>query len=411
MDYLENAVAEATAGGPQSALLNITLDDFESTKQNMGVAESDLILGDVAEILKQEVTEPDIASRFEGHVFTVILKDTSSVNAEDKADHIKQTIADHIFNIGNQTVTLTASIGVCPITEKSDSAEVVLSRADHAASVVSDEGGNSVHVHIATEDKDAGIELSDVWVDRIKTALKENGFKLAFQPVVSLHGDANETYEVLLRMLGDNGEIIPAAQFINIAEKAKLMPHIDRWVIKNAFSRIAQERKNGKQIRLFIKLSADTIIDKALLPWISEGMKNLRITGDGVGFEISEAVAMMHLTHAKTLINGLKQLRCSLVLDHFGTGLNSFNALKHLNVDYLKIDGSLIGELSSSEKSQMTVKSITEMAHSKGKLTIAEGVQDANSLAVLWQCGINYIQGYFLQEPNDHLDYDFTSTG
>jgi diguanylate cyclase (GGDEF)-like protein/PAS domain S-box-containing protein len=411
MDNLENAVAEATAGGPHSALLNISLDDFESTKQKMGVAESDLILGDVAEILTQEVKEPDIACRFEGQVFTVILRNTDSDKANSKAEHLKQLVADHIFNIGNQTVTLTASIGVCPITEQSDSADVVLSRADHAATVVSEKGGNNVHVHIATEDKDAGIELSDVWVDRIKTALKENGFRLVFQPIVSLHGDTNETYEVLLRMLGDNGEFIPPAQFMNIAEKARLMPHIDRWVIKNAFARIAQERKNGKQMRFFIKLSADSIIDKTLLPWISEGMKNLRITGDSVGFEVSEAVAMMHLTHAKTLINGLKQLRCNLVLDHFGTGLNPFNALKHLNVDYLKIDASLISELSSKEQSQMAVKSITEMAHSKGKLTIAEGVQDANSLAVLWQCGINYIQGYFLQEPNEQLDYDFSSTG
>jgi len=409
IDELDQAVIRAAADGETSSALYVGIDDFADIKSRLGMAESDLILGDVADLIKNHTEEPDIAARLEGHIFTILLKKTDIQDAVKQAKKLQHLISDHIFAVGKQSVTLTCSIGLCPVTETSDSSEVVLSRIDHAYHTASDEGNSSLHVYTVQEDREAGIELSEVWITRINSALERDGFRLVYQPIVSIHGDPNESYEVFMRMVGDDNELIMPSQYLNTAEKAGLMTKIDRWIIAHALGVLADKRASGSPTQLYIKLSADSILDKSLLPWLSEQLKGRRLAGDSVGFEISEPTAMMHLTQAKTLVNGLKQLRCHVVLEHFGSGLNSFNALKHLNVDYLKIDGQLIKDLSSNEQNQVTVKSITEMAHSKGKLTIAEAVQDANSLAVLWQCGINYIQGHFLSEPGESLDFDFTA--
>ncbi|HDK03182.1 MAG TPA: EAL domain-containing protein, partial [Gammaproteobacteria bacterium] len=157
-----------------------------------------------------------------------------------------------------------------------------------------------------------------------------------------------------------------------------------------------------------VKLSAASIIGGDLVEWLSETLKERRLPGDAVVLEIAESVAFTHLKQAKALVKQIRELHCGLALDHFGSGLNSFNLVKHLPADYLKIDGTFMRDLAENRETQDTVKSLTDMAHSMGKLTIAEWVEDAGTLAVLWQCGVNYIQGYFLQEPDATLSYDFS---
>jgi EAL domain-containing protein (putative c-di-GMP-specific phosphodiesterase class I) len=210
-------------------------------------------------------------------------------------------------------------------------------------------------------------------------------------------------------MRGEDGEEILPEKFISAAHKTDLILQLDRWVIRTALDRLAQEQANGKQLTFFIKLSEKSIGDTELQIWISEQLKENRVTGESIVFQLSEPSAMMRLTESKGFIKAMKQLHCMVALEHFGTGVNSLNALKHLDVDYLKIDGALIHNLPDNNESQEAVKSIIQTAHSMGKLTIAEYVQDANSLAVLWQFGVNYIEGHFLQEASTELDYDFSS--
>jgi multidomain signaling protein FimX len=182
---------------------------------------------------------------------------------------------------------------------------------------------------------------------------------------------------------------------------------VDRWVIAHSIHAVAERRRAGHETTLFVKLSAQSLQDEELLPWLSQELQTQRLQGDSLVFEVAEATAVTHLKQVKALSKGLQELHCGFSLEHFGNGMNSFQLLKHLSVDYLKIDGSFMHNLATDQENQTLVKSMTEMAHSMGKTTIAEFVEDANSLAVLWQCGVNFIQGHFLAEPTSTLDYDF----
>jgi EAL domain-containing protein (putative c-di-GMP-specific phosphodiesterase class I) len=243
----------------------------------------------------------------------------------------------------------------------------------------------------------------------IGDALEQNQFKLLFQPIVSLQGETTEKYEVFLRMLNDEEEYIMPAQFLPIAEQTGQIAQVDRWVIKHAVQTLAEHRSKGAETQFFIKVSAATLQDEELVQHISKCIKEARLPGDALIFEIAEKHASQYLKHAKAFIKTLKELHCKSALEHFGASSNSFQLLKHLPVDYLKIDGSLMDNLASDSSSQDTVKSILDTAHSMEKQCIAELVQDAHSLAVLWQSGINFIQGNFLQEPTETLCYDFSS--
>ena len=410
MELLESTISRVNAESSHSALLYIDLDNFAAIKQEAGLASSDLVLSDIASVIAELVEAPDVVARFSDHSFTLLVNDVDKISdVETYANTIRETIEDHISEVTNSSFTVTCSIGISPIGENTSTTQEVISRADLACSIAKESGGNSVHLHNPVADEQAGKDRNASWIDAINTALKEDKFYLAFQPIVSLHGDTHENYEVLLRMSDDEMHEVLPEQFLPAAEHAELMSDIDRWVINHAMQALAAAQAEGNQTKFFIKISGSSLADNSLLPWISEQLKEQRLSGDSLIFELDESSAVMHLGQAKSFINGVKQLHCQVVLDHFGSGLNSIKNLKHLDADYLKIDGSLISSLANDEQNQETVQSIIQTAHSMGKLTIAEFVQDANSLALLWQFGVNYIQGYFLQEPSTTLDYDFSS--
>ena len=409
IEALEQGISKAATNSSRTAMFYIEIDDFESIKENIGLAASDLVISDVAKELKSLVKEPDILARFGDYSFTVLLEQASHDSSQDYAEKLRHKIEEHISDVGGQTITTTVSIGVCSIGENSKNSQDVLTRANNACNAASAEGGNKVHVFNLVAVEQADKEKNAAWGETIRDALSNDQFFLAYQPIVSLHGDTKENYEVLLRMKNGSGDQVLPQEFIPAAEQISLMPDIDRWVIKNALQRLTEEHAKNKQSNFFIKLSGYSLNDPGLLPWLSEQIKEFRISGDTIVFELDEASAFMHLNETKAFISGMKQLHCKIVLDHFGNSINSIKNLKHLDVDYLKIDGELINSLSGDNQNQETVKTIIQTAHSMGKLTIAEFVQDANSLALLWQFGVNYIQGYFLQEPSTELEYDFTS--
>jgi diguanylate cyclase (GGDEF)-like protein/PAS domain S-box-containing protein len=409
IEAIEQAISKAVTDSSRTAMFYIEIDDFESVKENIGLAASDLVINDVARELKAHVDEPDIIARFGDYSFTVLLEQASHDSSLAYAEKLCTTIEEHISDVGGKTITTTVSIGICPIGENSSSAQDVLSRAHNACNVASGEGGNRVHMFNLVAAEQADKERNSAWVESIRDALANDHFLLAFQPIVSLHGDTKENYEVLLRMLSSSGEQILPEEFIPSAEQTSLMPDVDRWVIRHALQRLAEEHARNKQTNFFIKLSGYSLNDPSLLPWLSEQIKEFRISADTISFELDESTAFVHLNETKSFIAGVKQLHCKIVLEHFGASSNSIKNLKHLDVDFLKIDGELINSLADDSQSQETVKTIIQTAHSMGKLTIAEFVQDANSLALLWQFGVNYIQGHFLQEPSTELEYDFTS--
>ncbi len=245
------------------------------------------------------------------------------------------------------------------------------------------------------------------WFRRIIDALEKNRFSCVFQPVVNLNAQPASNYEILLRMLDDDGDEISPAIFIAIAERLGLMPAIDRWVIEHAIKKIKLRFPDDSSIRLFVKLSKFSLRDDKFIRWFSEQMHNANLPEYRLVFEITADTAAKYEQRAKTLVSAIKMNKCQICLDRVDNSERHQQLVVTLSVNYLKIAGHLIQDISNDRKKQLAVEHISNYAKDKTVLTIAQFVQDASSLAFLWQKGINYIQGYYLQRPEAALNYGF----
>ena len=409
MEELSNAVSRASKGHANSVIFYLEPDQFKQIKDTLGIAGSDMVLTDMANLIKQQLDAGDdtLIARFAGTVFTILFKNKNINEVQDKAEKIRKAFEQHIFEVEGKTVSTTCSIGVGPIIETTMDAKKALSHAETACSTAKAGNGNRVHVHTVADEM-ANLEMEKEWTKRLRVALKQDHFVLHYQPIVSLHAEPGERYEVLLRMQGSDGSIVMPNDFMESAKNADLTLEIDRWVMKNAAKAMLEKRRSGAEIRFFIKLSPESIEDTTLLPWISKLLKAARLHGSSMVFEVKEAAAVNNIKATKTLAAGLSQLNCLFAITQAGNETPPLKYLSHFNVNYIKIDGQHIQNITSSESSQEIVKTIAEIARAKNIQTIAEHVQDPTCLAVLWQHGINFIQGYYLQQPEETLNYDFS---
>ena len=408
MEEMELAVTDARSGSGSSALLYLLLDNIRDIKENVGIGKADLVIREIADLLRKECAPEDMLARFGDHSFTVIRKNIGSDEALAFAEQLRKAIEEHIAEVEDQAVTTTCSIGVNPITETAATAQQLLAQADLACELARSAGGNRVHLHNPVADEERGREREQQWNEIIQQAIETGAFQLVYQPIVSLQGNHQEKYEVFVRMLGEAGQAIMPGQFLASAEQSGQIVAIDHWVIRKSIEVLAKRRKEGIETQFFVKLSGQTLGDPELAIWINDLLRTHGLAASSLVFEIAEQTAQQYLKNAKAFIKAMQQIRCCTALEHFGSGPNSFQLLKHLPVDFLKIDRSFIHNLATEEDNQAVVKSIVEMAQSMNKQCIAEFVQDAHSLAVLWQSGVHYIQGYFLQEPDASLSYDFS---
>jgi diguanylate cyclase (GGDEF)-like protein/PAS domain S-box-containing protein len=409
MEELSNAVSWASKGHANSVIFYIEPDQFKHIKDTLGIAGSDMVLTDMANLIRQQLDASDdtVIARFAGTVFTIIFKNKNIDEVQPVAEKIRTAFEQHLFEVEGKTVSTTCSIGVGPIIETTMDAKKALSHAEAACATARSGNGNRVHTHTVADEM-ANLEQEKEWAKRLRVALQKDHFLLHYQPIVSLHAEPGERYEVLLRMQASDGSVIMPNDFMDSAKNADLMLEIDRWVMKNAAKAMLEKRRSGTEIRFFIKLSPESIEDATLLPWISKLLKAARLHGSSLVFEIAEKAALHNLKATKALADGLAQLSCLLAVTQAGNETPPLKYLSHFNVNYIKIDGQHIQNITQSESSQEIVKTIAEITRTKNIQTIAEHVQDPTCLAVLWQHGVNFIQGYYLQEPEEKLDYDFS---
>lgn len=389
-----------------ASLLYIQLDNFTSVQSDVGIGGADIVLSDLASLLRKQFPDALLA-RFGDDIFTVLIKDCELTKGADLAEQVRGCIEDHLSEVNDRTVQVTASIGVTLVSEATNDAAIVITRAHQASETVREENplGNGLHVFDPTkattgEDADTAMMLQD--------AIDRGLFKILFQPIIDLRGSSGELYEVLLRMLNEEGEEISPAEFMDIAHNRELCEKIDRWVILQSVKMLAEHRNKGHDTRLMINITGESLKDQTLLPWLSVALKAARMPGDAITFQFAESDATSYLKQAKEFTRALSELHCKASISRFGCSLNPFNLLKHLPVDYLKLDGSFTKDLNNADNREQ-LKELVEAAHAQGKLTIAPFVESAGMLSTLWQIGVNYIQGYYLQEPTEGMTYDFSN--
>ncbi|WP_339486907.1 EAL domain-containing response regulator [Pseudomonas sp. EL_65y_Pfl2_R95] len=405
LELIDTAADRAVNAGQPSSLAYIRLDQYATLLADIGIAGIDLLLADLAGLLRSHFAGEAQLARFGDDVFAALQLGVTPEQAEPGLLALLKKIESHLFDVNGRTAQTTLSIGVAGLNETTPNGQVVVDRAHRCAD--EQEQGNTLKLFNPADVIAAAANRGDV-VAMIKQALDNNGLRLLFQPIISLRGDNQEHYEVLLRMLNSKGEEVQPTDFLADAVTAGLGEKLDRWVILNAIKQLTEHRSNGHNTRLFVHLSSASLQDQTLLPWLSVALKAARLPSDALAFQLSETDAITYLKQAKALTQGLNELHCKVVLSQFGCALNPFNSLKHLHIDFVKIDGSFSQDLNRPEN-QEALKTLLDSLHSQAKLTIVPFVESATVLSTLWQAGVNYIQGFYLQGPTQTMNYDFAS--
>lgn len=408
MDALAQAIANAGKNNQTGALAYIALDNFISMKGQVGIAGADLLLGDLASLLKEQAGEEVTLARLSDDAFCLMCLPCDEKHMESIAERVRKAVEDHLFDINGKTVPLTVSIGVAAITENSPKAEELMGRAHIASAEVKKleghERGNGIVVYNPAQYESLDESNS---VEAILKALDDNRFRLLFQPIINLRGEGEEHYEAFVRMLDKDNEEVSPYDFLPPMGPSDTAIKIDRWVILQTIKQLASHRSRGHDTRLFLNITAETLQDKTFTPWLSVALKAARLPGDSLIFQIREGDANNYMKQAKEFTKAVHELHSKVSIAQFGCALNPFNTLKHIDADYVKIDGSFTEEIQKSDEAKEQVKEMVKSLQNAGKLTIIPLVENASVLATLWQAGVNYIQGYYLQAPVPEMNYDF----
>ncbi len=405
---VESAVAHAAQGHTEQALLLIDPDHVNNLVAEIGIAHVDEFVGALGKRLRDSIGDTHMAARFTEHGFAILCRAVDHRAATALAEKVRRAFADMIVDAGDRSVSVTVSIGGVLIGERIASLTQVLSKSGQCLQKAQSAGGNQIVLFDPSAMDREEQERIQAWVERIKAALaSEDGFVLHFQPVISLQGEEGEHYETLLRMRQSNGELIAPMTFLPIAEEHGLLEAVDRWVIAHAINLLAHRHKAGHVTSLFVKVSAASLASDLLPKLIAERLRSQGVPGERLILEIPEAKVFTNLKAAQAFQHALGPLGVRMALEQFGSGLNSFQLLRHFDPSFLKIDRSFMVDLAKSSENQRKVAEIARQARDVGKQTIAEFVQDAATMSVLFSSGVTMVEGHFLAGADAQMNYDF----
>lgn len=384
------------------AMCFLDLDQFKVINDTCGHAAGDELLRQLGSVLSQSVRKLDTLARLGGDEFGVLMEHCTLEQAHRSANDILEAVKDHQFFWDGKTFRIGVSIGLVAITEASGNFTDLFQQADAACYLAKDLGRNRIYAY-HPDDNELTVRHGEMqWVGRITQALDEDRFRLYAQPIISL-GEVignYRHYEILVRMLDEEGAIIPPGAFLPAAERYNLIEKLDAWVISHACEFLAKEPTLSAQIDVVsINLSGQSLTDAKLLQHIFSTFKETGISPEKICFEITETAAVSNMDSAIKFISSLKEIGCRFALDDFGSGVSSFGYLKNLPVDYLKIDGMFVKDIVDDPIDYAMVKSINEIGLLMGMKTIAEFVENDAIKMKLKTLGVNYAQGYGLGRP------------
>jgi len=400
---LGDALQSARDSDPvRHVLLYLDLDQFKVVNDTCGHEAGDRLLKQVTSVLQTRIRTSDTLARLGGDEFGVLLHDCTLETAQRIAEGLRQAIRDYRFVWQERVLKIGVSIGLAEITGDSATAASLMSAADVACYSAKDSGRNRVQTYEQGRAPQRHREMQ--WVSRINRACDEDQLTLLCQPIVPIRAgvDTQRKFELLLRMRDEHGSLVQPAEFIPAAERFNLMPTIDRWVVRQACSRLAQRRTGAADrfpFTLSINISGTTLNDEQFLDYVLAEIDAADLSPGALCFEFTEAGAMTSLAAATRFITELRRRGCSFALDDFGSGLSSFMFLKNLPVDYIKVDGQFMHNVNHDRIDRSMVQAIVQIGETMGISTIAERVDSARVLARLADIGIQYAQGNYIGPP------------
>ncbi len=386
-------------------LLYLDLDQFKVVNDTCGHDAGDELLKQVTASLEKMIRKNDLLARLGGDEFGVLLESCEAEHALSVANNLRQAVEDFRFAWQTHSFKIGVSVGIAEITGDEVKASEILSAADAACYVAKEMGRNRVHFHELNASASSAHQQEMHWISRLQAALDEDSFELylqRIQPVSADDKNPSEHYEVLLRMIGVNGDIIPPGAFLPAAERFNLIGSVDRWVVNNIFKKLEELKKKQKisaHLKFSINLSGATMADENLLDSIGRLLEKSDFPAEMFCFEVTETAAITNLNQATSFLSQLRSWGCKVALDDFGSGLSSFAYLKDLPIDYLKIDGFFVKDIVDDNIDKAFVEAINQIGQVMGLETIAEFVENDAILKLLAEIGVNYAQGYGIHKP------------
>jgi diguanylate cyclase (GGDEF)-like protein/PAS domain S-box-containing protein len=392
----------ARAGEAGHALCYLDLDRFKLVNDSVGHMAGDNMLREVAALIKDRVRDSDTVARIGGDEFALLLVGCPLDKARQIADDVVRSIATYRFVWKDKIFDVGASIGLVELGHESGTPEDVMSAADSACYVAKKQGGTHVHVYSAREEATARHSGEIHWLQKLQGALRDNKFELYYQSIVHAQrgGLRGPALEVLIRLNDPTGPEVAPMEFIRAAERYRLMPHIDRWVVQTVLSALGRgglKLPAGRSVA--INIAGQTLGDAHFLEFVVDCFDHTGASPGDVCFEVTESSMLANLEHARRFIEVLHGMGCEFALDNFGSGLGSFSNLKNLPMDYLKIDGSFIRNLAEDAVNQAMVAAMVKMSRSMNFRVVAEHVEDQQCLDAVQSLGIDFVQGFAIGRP------------
>ncbi|MDG4596812.1 MAG: EAL domain-containing protein [Candidatus Contendobacter sp.] len=409
LTHLERALVAAAAKTQPVAIMLIALDNLHAV-ESQDVAAADELIEQAAQRLKIALGPDPIAARFGDAIFMVLLGFTTQEALLATARAVQTSLETDAYRLASGDARLRTSIGISIASPKLREAATLIQQADLASGMARDSKDARIHVHHGqSAEQDADHSRQRRLMEEIREAVQQQRMNLLFQPIVSLRGDTTERYEVLLRMRNREGwELLPETVFA-LVKRHRIGMVLDRWVIAHSIRVLRERQARGQSVSLFINISPTILQDEELLNWLQGGLSKTGVSAASLVFEMTEMAAELNKQALEPFLRGLKKLGCGLSLDHF-SGHERAQALAQLvQANYVKLDGRFAQNLLNDKDRQQHLNQLVRTLAAVGITTIVTGIEDAMILPTLWSCGIDYVQGFFLQRPHTDMSYDFES--
>ena len=406
-EQLERQIAYANRYKVLSALLFIDLDQFKYINDTLGHQAGDQCLTAVSHALKSSLRESDVLGRLGGDEFGVILPQTDSNGAEYVAQKLVKVLEQQVQIPAELNMHISASIGITLFPEQGTTPAELLAKADAAMYTIKRSGRGKIHTYQPDDQELVNMKAKVQWEDRITRALQDDLFLLHFQPIIGIHDNLVSHHEALLRLRDDNGELIYPGAFLDTAERYGLIRDVDQWVIKKAIQVQGESIQAGQPVSLAVNLSGRNFGDPDFMDLVQSALEYYKADPQALIFEVTETAAVENFKTARRFVEDLRSLGCRLALDDFGMGYSSFQYLKNLPVDMVKIDGSFIRHIHQNRTDQVIVNAMCDLARGMNIVTVAEFVESEDVLQQLKLLGVNYAQGYHIAMPSETFIHAF----